>query len=163
MGVRRKKPEPEPPPPPRAIAMDGSNVTASSIHGAERRLEQALSWCRAFGPSLPIAVFFDAATLRRLGPDMETRLRACAAAAGAEFLAAPVGASADPLLLAHAQDQRALLLSNDRFWEYEDLRRDVILLQFTCDAAGFRVPDEATWFLPSGAARRVAVAAIRPA
>lgn len=163
MGVRRKKPEPDPPPPPRAIAIDGSNVTASSTAGAARRLELAMSWCRAFAPQLPVVVFFDHSTLRRLGPEMEQQLRDVALGANADLRVAAAGRPADPELLAHAHEARALTLTNDRFWDFEDLRRDVILLQFVCDTAGFRVPDEATWFLPSGAARRVAVAAIRPA
>jgi hypothetical protein len=163
MGVRRKKPEPEPPPPPLGIAIDGSNVTASATSGAARRLRQALDWCAAFGPSLPVVVFFDAATLRRLGAEAEAALREVAAASGAQLRVAAPGSPADPALLVHAHEARSLVLTNDRFWDFEDLRRDVILLQFSCDAAGFRVPEEATWFLPSGAARRVGVDALRPA
>lgn len=163
MGVRRKKPEPEPPPKPLGIVIDGSNVTASAMSGASRRLRQALTWCSSFGPSLPVLVFFDAATLRRLGPESEASLHEVVDAAGAQMRVAAPGAPADPELLAHAHETRSLVLTNDRFWDFEDLRRDVILLQFVCDAAGFRVPDEATWFLPSGAARRVRVDALRSA
>ncbi len=162
MGVRRKKPEPEPPPPPKGIVVDGSNVTASATSGAARRLSQALDWCASFGTALPVVVYFDAATLRRLGAESESALQQLARAAGAEFRVAPVGVPADQGLLEHAQQARAIALTNDRFWDFEDQRRDVILLQFVCDGKGFRVPEEATWFLPSGAARRVRVDALRP-
>ena len=144
------------------IAIDGSNVTASATTGAARRVRQALEWCAAFGPSLPVVVFFDAATLRRLGAESEATLLEAVDAAGAQLRIASPGSPADPALLAHAHEARSLVLTNDRFWDFEDLRRDVVLLQFSCDAAGFRVPDEATWFLPSGAARRVRVDALRP-
>ena len=159
MGVRRRQPEPDPPPPPRAIVVDGSNVVASSTSGAQRRIEDALAWARAFAPSLPVTVFFDAATLRYLGGEREESLLAVVRAAGAE---ARIVDAVDPALLAFAYEQRALALTNDRFWDYEDLRRDVVLLQFTCDRNGFRVPDEATWFTPSGGARRVRIDALRP-
>jgi hypothetical protein len=159
MGVRRRQPEPDPPPPPRAIVVDGSNVVASATTGAQRRIEDALAWARAFASSLPVTVFFDTATMRHLGVERETALLACVRAAGAEAHAVD---AADPALLAFAYEQRALALTNDRFWDYEDLRRDVVLLQFVCDQRGFRVPDEATWFTPSGGARRVRVDALRP-
>ena len=159
MGVRRRQPEPDPPPPPRAIVVDGSNVVASATTGAQRRIEDALAWARAFAPALPVTVFFDTATMRYLGGEREAALLACVRAAGAE---AQVVGAADPALLAFAYEHRALALTNDRFWDYEDLRRDVVLLQFVCDQRGFRVPDEATWFTPSGGARRVRVDALRP-
>jgi hypothetical protein len=160
--MRRKKPEPAPPPPPEAIVLDGSNVTASAVSGAPARLAAALSWCSDFAPRLPIAVWFDASTLRRLGAEVERRLADAAAPHGAEVRVAAPGTAADAAILAEARSRRALLVSNDRYWDHEDLRRDVLLLQFVCTGGSFRAYQEATWFLPSGAARRVALTLLRP-
>ncbi len=160
--MRRRRPDPAPPPPPAAIVLDGSNVTASAVAGAPGRLAAALAWCRSFAPGLPITVWFDAATLRRLGREIEGALTAAAAGHGAELRVAAAGVAADASILADAAARRALVLTNDRYWDHEDLRRDVLLLQFVCAGAAFRVYDEATWFLPSGAARRVATALLRP-
>ena len=124
---------------------------------------QALAWAREWAPSLPVVAVFDHATLRRLGREVEDAIRAVCASAGAEVRVTEPFVAADPGLLAFASASRSLVLSNDRFWDYEDLRRDVIVLQFQAARGEFRVLDEATWFLPSGAARRVAMKDIRPA
>ncbi len=159
MGVRRRLPDPEPPPPPRAVVVDGSNVVASATSGAEHRVREVFAWLAQFAPALQVTVFFDAATLRHLGAERQAALLTTVREAGAE---ARVVEKADPALLAFAYEQRALVLTNDRYWDHEDLRRDVVLLQFVCDRSGFRVPDEATWFTPNGGARRVRLAALRP-
>ena len=111
---------------------------------------------------MPVVVFFDHATLRRFGEALAEDVLAAVRDAGGEARVAEPNSSADPLLLAFAAESRSLLVTNDRFWDFEDLRRDVVTLQFVCEQETFRVYDEATWFLPSGAARRVGVAAIRP-
>ena len=163
MTIRRRKPVPPAPPPPRGIVLDGSNVTASATSGAPTRVVQALAWAREWAPSLPVVAVFDHATLRRLGREVEDAIRAVCASAGAEVRVTEPFVAADPGLLAFASASRSLVLSNDRFWDYEDLRRDVIVVQFQAARGEFRVLDEATWFLPSGAARRVAMKDIRPA
>lgn len=160
--MRKKRIELPPPPPPLGLVFDGSNVTASAISGAPRRIEQALAWARDWAPRLPVVVVFDQATLHRLGGDLEAAIRDACAAKGAEVRVAERGVPADPGLLAYACASRSLVLTNDRYWDFEDLRRDVILVQFQAARGEFRVLDEATWFVPSGAARRVAMKDIRP-
>ena len=69
---------------------------------------------------------------------------------------------ADPYLLAHAREHGALVVSDDRYFDYEELRAGVITLQFRFRDGAFEPFAEATWFRPTGGAQRVAVSALAP-
>jgi hypothetical protein len=154
---RHRHREPWPPPPLRGIVLDGSNVVANASVRAAERLRLATAWFRDWRPDLPQHVFFDQATFARCAPSMQRQLLAefDQPARRLGWTLGPPGESADPLLLRHAAEHGALLVTNDRFWDHEQLRRGVLTLQFVLAGTGFRPYAEATWFLPSGAARRV--------
>ena len=48
-------------------------------------------------------------------------------------------------------------MSNDRFFDYEDLRANTITVQFTLKGTEFTVYEEATWFRKPGSALRVLI------
>lgn len=159
MPARRPGPPPLPPPL-RGIAIDGSNVIASSIARGDRRLELALQWCRDWRPDLPVAVFVDSATFGRCAAAVRARLQQWldapgAVPHGASFCVGPRATSADPLVLQHAVANAALVVSNDRFADHAGLRCGVVTLQFECSGDRFAPYPEATWFTPSGGATRV--------
>ena len=159
--MKRSKPPLPDPPPIRAVVFDGSNVLASNGRGGLERIDRALQWCAERWPTLPRMVFLDANTARRLRPAAQDVLRArCADVTpdNARFAVAPPEDEADGHVLAYARDHQALVISNDRFFDYEDDRLGVITLQFRFDAGAFVPFEEATWFRPSGGAQRVAVA-----
>jgi len=158
-----KKRRPPLPEPPRlgGIVIDGSNVVASGNAFTLERLDQALDWCRSWRGELPVQVFFDASTARRLRPEVQDVLRArCADVTPerARHVVCPRGESADAYLLEHAGEHAALVISNDRYFDHEELRTGLITLQFRCREGVFEPFDVATWFRPSGGAQRVDLA-----
>ena len=156
---RRRPPLPEPPAL-GAVVFDGSNVLASNGRGGLERIDAALRWAEATWPTLPRMVFLDAATARRLRPSVQDVLRArCldVTPGRARWAVAPPDEEADVHVLRYAGEHAALVISNDRFFDHEDLRLGAITLQFRFAAGEFEPYAEATWFRPSGGAQRVAV------
>lgn len=156
-GPKRRGPLPIPPPL-RGIVLDGSNIIASGSGRATFRLDLAEQWFSAWRPDLPIQVFIDSTTARRCRPEIQDELRArCldVTPGRARYAVCPRGEPADFYVLQHAQQHRALVVSNDRFFDYEDLRANVITVQFTLAGAEFTVYEEATWFRKPGSALRV--------
>lgn len=159
---RRQDPLPDPPAL-GGIVIDASNVIASGNAFTLARLDALLAWCRGWRGDLSVHAFFDAGTARRLRPEAQEVLRArCADVTpeNARHVVCPVDDSADPWLLRHAQQHRALVVSNDRYFDYEEERLGVITLQFKFVADAFVPYDEATWFRPSGGAQRVVLVAL---
>ncbi len=158
--MKRSKPPLPDPPKVAAVVFDGSNVLASNGRGGLERIDAALSWCGDRWPGLPRMVFLDAATARRLRPAAQDVLRArCADVTPerARWAVAPPEEEADVHVLEFAREHRALVISNDRFFDHEELRLGAITLQFRFAGGAFAPYDEATWFRPSGGAQRVAV------
>lgn len=157
--MRRRSRDPKPTPPPvRGIVIDGSNVIASGSGRATFRLDLAEQWCRAWRPDLPVQVFVDSTTARRCRPEIQDELRArCmdVTPGRARYAVTPRGESADPYVLQHAREHQALVVSNDRYFDYEDLRANLITVQFTLADGVFAVFEEATWFREPGTAVRV--------
>ncbi|MBM4060416.1 MAG: hypothetical protein FJ265_04850 [Planctomycetes bacterium] len=157
--MRRRHRDPPPLPPPLGgIVIDGSNVIASGSGRATDRLDLAVAWCQRWRPDLPVQVFVDATTARRCRPEIQDVLRArCldVTPGRARYAVTPRGESADPHVLQHARRHRALVVSNDRYFDYEDLRANVVTVQFTLARDEFTVFEEATWFRQPGSALRV--------
>jgi hypothetical protein len=160
----RRRPPPPLPPPLRGIVLDGANVIATSKARPIERLDVVTAWCRAWRPDLPIMVFLDLTTARRCRPDAQAVLRArCedvtpdrpryAVCAPHEF--------ADEHVLRFAREHDALVVSNDRYFDWEDLRANVLTVQFTLAGDELVVHDEATWFRSPGVAERVPMATLR--
>jgi hypothetical protein len=163
-GPRRRRAPLPTPPPLGGIVIDGSNVIASSKLRPIERLDLVLDWCAAWRPDLPIMVFLDHTTAVRCRPDAQDVLRArCADVTPGRprYAVVPLEAIPDVVLLEHARDHRALVVSNDRFFDHEDLRTNVITVQFTLAGDRLEVFPEATWFRPSGGAQRVAMAELQ--
>ena len=161
-GPRRRPPDPLPGPL-GGIVIDGANVIASSRRRPIERLDLAERWCREFRPDLPVHVFIDHSTAMVCPRPAQATLRArCedVTPGRARYVVTPQGESADAYLLAHAREHGGLVLSNDRFWDFEDLREHTIVVQFRLVGDDLRVCDEATWFRP-GAAVRVPMQALR--
>jgi len=160
--MRRRHRGPLPVPPPvRGIVLDGSNVIASGSGRATMRLDLAEQWCRTWRPDLPVQVFIDSTTARRCRPEIQDELRArCmdVTPGRARYAVCPRGESADGYVLQHARDHQSLVVSNDRYFDYEDLRANVITVQFTLAGSEFTVFEEATWFRQPGSALRVLMA-----
>ena len=159
--MKKPKPPLPSPPPLRAIVLDGANVIASGSRRAIERLDLATSWCASWRPDLPVMVFVDWATARRCVPAQQDVLRArCADVTPGRprYAVVPREHFADEHVLQFAREHDALVLSNDRFFDYEALRAGVITLQFTLAGDRFEPQEEATWFRPSGGAQRVALA-----
>lgn len=163
-GPRRRR-DPLPTPPALGgIVIDGSNVIASSKLRPIERLDLVVTWCRDWRPDLPVMVFLDHTTAVRCRPDAQDVLRArCADVTPGRprYAVVPLEHMPDAVVLQHARDHHALVVSNDRFFDHEDLRRDVITVQFTLTGDRFEVFEEATWFRPSGGAQRVAMSDLR--
>jgi hypothetical protein len=158
--MRRRRANETAPPPLGAIVVDGSNVIASGLTRAVERLDLALAWCRTFRPDLEVLVFLDRATVRRCPPAvqevLQTRLAAGSFGAVRYELCA-AGAPADASILRAAAARRALIVSNDRFFDLADLRSNQVTVQFLLARGAFTASDEATWFRTPGLARRVPV------
>ncbi|MBL8728399.1 MAG: hypothetical protein JNM25_08220 [Planctomycetes bacterium] len=163
-GPRRRRTPLPTPPPLGGIVVDGSNVIASSKQRPIERLDLVLAWFTQWRPDLPIMVFLDYTTAVRCRPDAQDVLRArCADVTPGRprYAVVPLEALPDEVLLQHARDHHALVVSNDRFFDHEELRRGVITVQFTLTGDQLEVLAEATWFRPSGGAQRVSMAALR--
>jgi len=140
------------------IVIDGSNVIASSRLRPIERLDVVVAWFHAWRPDLPMQVFVDWTTARRCRPDAQDVLRArCAdvTPGRARYAVVPPEAIPDVVVLEHAREHRALVVTNDRYFDHEELRENVITVQFTIVDLALRVFDEATWFRSPGLALRV--------
>lgn len=123
-----------------------------------------MAWCSEWRPDLDVQVFVDYATAMRCQrPDQATlRVRCADVTPGRpRYAVCPQGESADGYVLQHARDHHALVISNDRFWDFEELRVDTITLQFHLKGDVFVPSQEATWFRPPNGAVRVPVAGLR--
>jgi hypothetical protein len=164
MGVRRDRGPLPVPPPLRGIAVDGANVIASSKHRPLERLDLVVAWFQAWRPDLPIQVFLDHATACRCRPAAQAVLRVrCedTTPGRARYAVVPRELEADAVLLAHARAHQALVVSNDRFFDHEELRRNAITVQFRLAGDELQVDGEATWFRSPGTAQRIAMADLR--
>ena len=162
MAYRRD--EPLVPPPLRGLVVDGANVIASSRQRPLERLDVVLAWAREWRADLPVMVFVDAATARRCRPEVQTVLRArCedVSPGRPRFVVTPPHEFADEHVLRWAREHEALVVSNDRFFDWDDLRANVTTVQFTLAELTLHVYDEATWFRSPGTAVRVPMAALR--
>lgn len=152
------------PPPLRGIVIDGANVIATSKVRPIERLDLVTAWCRGWRPDLPVIVFVDHATARRCRPDAQAVLRArCedVTPGRPRYAVVPREQFADEHVLRHAREHDALVLSNDRYSDFDDLRQNVITVQFTLAGEELRVFDEATWFRSPGTAVRVPMATLQ--
>lgn len=157
-GPRRRRAPLPTPPPLGGIVVDGSNVIASSKLRPIERLDLVLAWFTAWRPDLPIMVFLDHTTAVRCRPDAQDILRArCAdvTPGRARYAVVPLEAIPDVVLLEYARGHHALVVSNDRFFDHEELRKNVITVQFKLAGDQLAIHDEATWFRASGGAQRV--------
>ena len=148
----------------RGIVIDGANVIASSRFRPIQRLDLVEQWCREWREDLPVQVFLDHATaLRCQRPDQATLRARCGDVTPGRprYVVCPRGESADGYVLEYAREHGALVISNDRFWDFEDLRVGTITLQFRLKGDEFAPYEEATWFRPPDGAVRVPVAALR--
>lgn len=163
-GPRKRRGPPPEPPPLAGIVVDGANVIASSRFRPIERLDLATAWCREWRPDLPVIVFVDHATAMRCQPPAQATLRArCADVTPGRprYVVTPRSESADEHLLLYAREHRALVVSNDRYFDHDELRKNVVTLQFRLVGDTFTVFEEATWFRSPGAALRVAVSALQ--
>ncbi|MBL8751083.1 MAG: hypothetical protein JNK78_18130 [Planctomycetes bacterium] len=164
MAGRKRRGPPPLPPPIAGIVIDGSNVIASSRARPIERLDVVVSWFRAWREDLPIQVFVDCTTARRCRPDAQAVLRArCedVTPGRARYAVVPLEEMADEVVLRHARAHAALVVSNDRFFDHEELRKNVITVQFTLADLDLAVYDEATWFRSPGTAQRVPMDVLR--
>ncbi len=152
------------PPPLGGIVVDGSNVVASSKARPLERLDLVTAWCSTWRPDLPVQVFLDLATAQRCPLAVQTVLRArCADVTPGRprYAVVPREQFADELVLRHARAHAALVVSNDRFFDWDDLRANVTTVQFTLAGDELAVFEEATWFRSPGTAVRVPMAVLR--
>jgi hypothetical protein len=152
------------PPPLGAIAVDGANVIASSRFRPLERLALVEAWCGDWRPDLPVTVFVDHATALRCQRPVQATLRArCedVTPGRPRYVVTPPGDGADAWLLEHAREHAALVISNDRYFDHEELRRNAITVQFRLAGDELSVFDEATWFRSPGVALRVAMDELR--
>ena len=146
--------------------IDGSNVIASSKARPIERLDVVVAWFQQWRPDLPIQVFVDHTTARRCRPDAQDVLRArCAdvTPGRARYAVVPLEEIPDVVVLEYARDHRALVVTNDRYFDHEELRKNVITVQFTLTDLDLRVFDDATWFRSPGTALRVPMAELQRA
>lgn len=163
-GPRRHTEPPPLPPPLRGVVVDGANVIASSRAWPIERLDLVTGWLQAWRPDLPIVVFVDLSTAKRCKPDAQAVLRArCedVTPGRPRYVVCPHGAFADEFVLRHAREHDALVVSNDRYFDWEDLRANVTTVQFTLAGEQLQMHDEATWFRSPGQAVRVPMATLR--
>lgn len=164
MTVRRRRGLPPLPPPLGAIVVDGANVIASSRARPLERLDLITAWFQEWRPDLPIQVFVDHATAVRCRPEVQAVLRARSndvTPARPRYAVVPRDRLADEVLLQHARAHAGLVVSNDRYFDFDDLRRNAITVQFTLAGMELHVFDEATWFRSPGTALRVPMATLR--
>lgn len=164
-GPKRRQPDPIPPPL-RGIVIDGANVIASSRFRPIQRLDLVAAWCRDWREDLPVHVFVDHTTAMRCQrPDQGTLRARCADVTPdrPRYAVCPQGESADSYVLSHARERGALVISNDRFWDFEVLRVGTIVLQFKLKGDVFTPFEDATWFRPPDSAVRVPLAGLRAA
>ena len=162
-GPRRRGPPPLPPPL-GGIVVDGSNVIASSRAFPLERLDLVTGWLHAWRPDLPITVFLDWSTAVRCRPPVQAVLRArCedVSPLRPRYVVCPRHEPADEFLLAHAQQQAALVVSNDRFFDHDELRKNLVLVQFDLSNTTLRVHDDAVWFRSPGTAEWVAMTTLQ--
>jgi hypothetical protein len=156
-GPRRPDRGPGPLPEPLgSIVVDGSNVIASSRRRPIERLDLVEAWAGDWRPDLPVTVFVDWSTAVRCRPEAQAVLRARCEDVNPKrprYVVVAAEAEADAVCLARAQQHRGLVLSNDRFFDHDDLRHTVVLVQFTIVGDVLTVADEATWFRGPGAER----------
>jgi hypothetical protein len=160
----KRDPPTQLPPPLGGIVIDGANVIASSKHHPIERLDLVTAWCASWRPDLPVMVFVDAATAKRCRPDAQDVLRArCAdvTTGRARYAVTPRAEFADEHVLRWAREHAALVVSNDRYFDWEDLRANVTTVQFALADGELRVFDEATWFRSPGTAVRVPTSVLR--
>jgi hypothetical protein len=146
------------------IVVDGANVIASSRARPLERLDAVTDWFHAWRPDLPIAVFLDLTTAKRCRPEAQRVLRArCedVTPGRPRYAVCPPHEFADEHVLRHARAHDALVVSNDRFFDWDDLRANVTTVQFTLAGEQLQVFDEATWFRSPGTAVRVAMDVLR--
>lgn len=146
------------PPPLRGIVIDGANVIATSKVRPIERLDLVTAWCHGWRGDLPVIVFVDSATARRCRPDAQAVLRArCedVTPGRARYVVVPRDELADEHVLRHARAHGALVVSNDRYFDWDDLRQNVITVQFVLKGDVLQVHDDATWFRSPGTALRV--------
>lgn len=151
------------PPPRRAIVVDGANVIASSRHFPLQRLDRVAAFCAEFRPDLPVTVFLDHSTAVRCRPEVQKVLRArCedVTPGRPRYVVCPRGEPADEHLLAYAQQHDGLVISNDRYMDYEDLRPGIVLMQFTLAGERLVMQDPAVWFRPPNGAEWVPLQAL---
>lgn len=162
-GPKRREPDPVPDAL-RCLVIDGANVIASSRFRPIQRLDLVEQWCRQWRSDLPIQVFIDRATAMRCQrPDQEVLRGRCSDVTPGRprYAVCPRGESADGYVLEHAREHGGLVISNDRFWDFEDLRVGTITLQFRLKGDVFEPHEEATWFRPPSNAVRVPVTTLR--
>ncbi len=162
-GPKRRGPLPVPPPL-RGIVLDGANVIATSKVHPIARLDLVTAWCESWRPDLPVLVFLDLTTAKRCRPDAQAVLRArCedVTPGRARYVVCPRGEPADEYVLNHARLEQALVVSNDRYFDFEDLRQNVLTVQFTLAGDALQIYDEATWFRAQGSAERVPMAVLQ--
>lgn len=152
------------PPPLGGLVIDGSNVIASSKHRPIERLDLVTAWCASWRGDLPVMVFVDAATARRCRPEAQDVLRARTVdvtPGRARYAVCPREEFADEHVLRWAREHHALVISNDRYFDWEDLRANVTTVQFALADGALRMFDEATWFRTPGTAVRVPMDVLR--
>jgi hypothetical protein len=152
------------PPPLRGLVIDGSNVIASSKHRPIERLDLVIDWFHSWRPDLPIMVFVDHSTAVRCRPDAQDVLRVRCADVTPDrprYAVVPREESADEFVLRYAREHGALVVSNDRFFDYEELRKNAITVQFRIAGDQLDVFEEATWFRSPGVALRVTMSALQ--
>ena len=64
-------------------------------------------------------------------------------------------------MLTHAREQGALVVSNDRYFDHDELRKNAITVQFRLKGDRFEPYREATWFRSPGVALRVEMAVLQ--
>jgi len=155
-GPRRHVPQPSPAPL-GGIVIDGSNVIASGLARAVDRLQLAVRWFRDWRPDLATAVFLDDSTFLHCSEAVAMELRQLCETNpdDVRFVRCPLRSPADVHVLEHAAERRALIVSNDRFWDHEQLRLGAITVQFVLRGTEFRPYEEATWFRTTGGALRL--------
>jgi hypothetical protein len=144
--------------------LDGANVVATSKVRPIERLDLVTAWFQRWRPDLPIVVFLDLTTAKRCKPDAQAVLRArCedVTPGRARYVVCPRGEPADEYVLQHARAHQALVVSNDRYFDFDDLRQNVLTVQFTLAGDELHVYDEATWFRSPGSAERVPMALLQ--
>ena len=111
-----------------------------------------------------MVVFIDYGTAIRCQPSAQATLRArCADVTPRRprYVVCPRGESADEYLLRHARAEAGLVISNDRYFDHEELRKHVITIQFRMVRDTLTMAEEATWFRSPGVALRVELATLR--